>query len=50
MIKRGGGLLSFGIPVLFVEDDPLKLYGQAPNFVNILCVLQALQTKVKGFL
>ena len=36
--------------VLSVEHDPLKLFGQATEFVFVLGVLDAPQTKVKGLL
>jgi len=43
-MKKGGGFLIFGILVLSVEHDPLKLFGQATEFVFVLGVLDALQT------
>jgi hypothetical protein len=33
-----------------VEHDPLKLFGQAAEFVFVLGVLDALQAKVKSLL
>ena len=42
MMGPGGGFLIFGIPVLFVEYDPLEFLGQAADFVVILGVLEAI--------
>ena len=50
MQPGGGGFLILGIPVLSVEHDPLKLFGQAAEFVLALGFLDALQTKVEGLL
>jgi hypothetical protein len=47
-MKWGGGFLIFGILVLFVEHDPLKLFGQAAEFIFVLGILDALQAKVKS--
>jgi len=41
--------LTFGIPILSVEHDLLKLLGQAAKFVFVLSLLDALQAKVKSF-
>jgi len=47
-MKYGGGFLIFGILVLSAEHDPLKLRGQAAEFVFAFGLLNALQTKVKS--
>jgi hypothetical protein len=46
--KQGGGFLIFGILVRSVEHDPLKLVGQATEFIFVLGVLDALQAKTEG--
>jgi hypothetical protein len=46
MMVPGGGFLIFGIPVSFVEYDPLKLLGQSADFVVVPGVLESLQTKM----
>src|ERR1022692_2902356 len=48
MIGPGGGFLIFGIPVLFVEYDPLQLVREAADFAFVFGVLQALQADMKG--
>ena len=45
-MKYGGGFLIFGILILSVEDDPLKLFGQAAEFIFVFGVLDAVQTKM----
>jgi hypothetical protein len=50
MKKGGGGFLIFGMPVLSVEHDSLKLLSQATEFAFVLGLLDALQTKVKCLL
>jgi len=50
MISRGGGFLIFGIPILFVKYDPLKLLGQPADLVVVFCVPQTLQTNMKRLL
>jgi hypothetical protein len=42
----GGGVLIFGIPILPVEHDPLKLFGQAAEFVLVFGFLDAVQTEM----
>ena len=48
MIGPGGGFLILGIPVLFVEYDPLQLVREAADFAFVFGVLQALQADMKG--
>jgi hypothetical protein len=47
-IRYGGGLLIFGIQVLPVEHDPLKLFGKAADFAFALGFLDALQTEMES--
>lgn len=49
-MKYGGGFLIFGILVLPVEHDLLKLFGQAAEFAVVLGLLDALQTEVQSLL
>jgi hypothetical protein len=44
----GGGFLIFGILVLPVEHDLLKLFGEAAEFAFVLGLFNTLQTDVKG--
>src|ERR1022692_1397937 len=44
----GRRLPNFGIPVLFVEHDPLQLVREAADFAFVFGVLQALQADMKG--
>ena len=44
--NTGGGFLIFGIPILSVEDDPLKLFGQAAEFIFVFGFLDAVQTEM----
>ena len=48
LCRVGGGFLIFGILVLSVEHDRLKLFGQAAEFVLVLGILDALQAKMEG--
>ena len=45
-MKYGGGFLIFGILILSVEHDPLKLYGQAAEFTFVFGFLDAVQTEM----
>ena len=45
-MKYGGGFLIFGILILSVEDDPLKLFGQTAKFVFVFGFLDAVQTEM----
>ena len=45
-MKYGDGFLIFGIPILSVEHDPLKLFGQAAEFIFVLGFLDAVQTEM----
>jgi hypothetical protein len=49
-LQRGGGLLILGIPILLVKYDPLKLVGEATEFVLVLGRLDAPQTKMERLL
>ena len=44
----GGGFLIFGILVLPVEHDLLKLFGEAAEFAFVLGLFNTLQADVKG--
>jgi hypothetical protein len=46
MKQGGGGYLIFGIPILALEHDPLKLFSQAADFAFALRVPDALQAQV----
>jgi hypothetical protein len=45
-MKYGGGFLIFGILILSVEHDPLKLYGEAAEFTFVFGFLDAVQTEM----
>jgi len=45
---KAGGFLIFGILVLLVEHDPLKLFGQAADLVIVLGFLDSLQAQVES--
>ena len=47
-MKNGGGFLIFGILILSVEHDPLKLLGQTAKFVLVFGFLDAVQTEMQG--
>jgi hypothetical protein len=49
MMSRGGSLI-FGIPIVVVKYDPLEFFGQPADLVVVFCVLQTLQTNMKGLL
>ena len=50
IIGPGGGFLIFGIPVLFVEHDPLQFVREAADIAFVFGVLQPLQAKMKSLL
>jgi hypothetical protein len=45
-MKYGGSFLIFGIPILPVERDSLKLFGQAAEFIFVFGFLDAVQTEM----
>src|SRR5271157_1954528 len=45
-MRAGRGLRAGGIPILSVEHDPLKLLGQAAEFIFVLGFLDAVQTEM----
>jgi hypothetical protein len=45
-MRSGGGFLISGILILPVEHDPLKLFGQAAEFVFVSGFLDAVQTEM----
>jgi len=47
-MKYGGGLLIFGILILSVEHDPLKLIGQAADLIFVFGFLDTVQTEMQG--
>jgi hypothetical protein len=46
-MKYGDGFSIFGIPILSVEHDPLKLFGQAAEFIFVFGFLDAVQTEMQ---
>src|ERR1035438_4515559 len=48
-MKKGGGFSILGIPILFVEHDLLKLFGQAPEFAFVFGFFDLFQTQVQSF-
>jgi hypothetical protein len=42
----GSGFSISGIPIRSVEHDPLKLFGQAAEFIFVFGFLDAVQTEM----
>jgi hypothetical protein len=45
-MRYGGGFLIFGVLILSVEHDPLKLLGQAAEFIFVFGFLDAVRTEM----